>query len=546
MTIEPGAVIEGFRIDGVLGRGSAGVVYEATQLSLGRRVALKLLNGENAGEPVFAERFQRAVRLQAAFHHPHAVPVYDAGESDRGLFIAMQLIAGPTLATLLDDGKLEAERAIRLLGEIAGALDAAHAAGLVHGSVGPQRVLIDAGDRAFLADFALRGSRSASVHDGPVTADQDRRAFADMLFSCLPAWATRSQGSEIPDTADALVAAASGAIRRRGSRRRASFRIGVVGLAVLVAVSVAGAFTATDDLTSASVTQPAPAVDPGAVALGSDLAPGDTRPIGCDGRPPTPNTSACTLVQTTLSGLTLAAPAAGVIRNWAVRGARGVLRLQVIRPLGAGVFARVYTSQFTEVPDEGVHTFPVDLEIARGDLVGVVLLPGASIGIRARGGTTTARWSGPLGVAARPPSVGAGDSFDHEILLRADYVPGGRRTLPPQLTGFAAALAPAGSVLVSRQVELEGGSTVRFELVRLPDRIVVDMFDGSVRVSRLDVPDADAGGSVNEFVQGDFADAPRSGGIIVADVRLTWSNPAQVLPIEHRYALRPTSIVFVD
>src|SRR6266542_3081350 len=101
-----GTTLAGYRIEGVVGQGGMGVVYEATQLSLSRTVALKLLATELSDDDDFRERFRREGLMQAAIDHPHIVPVYEAGESEQGLFLAMRLIRGPNLKRLLAGGEV--------------------------------------------------------------------------------------------------------------------------------------------------------------------------------------------------------------------------------------------------------------------------------------------------------------------------------------------------------------------------------------------------------------------------------------------------------
>ncbi len=148
-------VVAGYRIDGRLGEGGMGTVYRATQLSLERVVALKLLTAELSADPAFRERFRREGLLQAALDHPHIVTVYEAGETDNRLFLAMRMVEGPTLKDLILRRQLDDRRALRLLTQVAEALDAAHAKGLIHRDVKPQNVLVGAGDHAYLADFGL-------------------------------------------------------------------------------------------------------------------------------------------------------------------------------------------------------------------------------------------------------------------------------------------------------------------------------------------------------------------------------------------------------
>jgi hypothetical protein len=148
-------VVAGYRIDGTLGEGGMGTVYRATQLSLEREVALKVLTVELSSDPAFRERFRREGLLQAALDHPHIVTVYEAGETDNRLFLAMRMVEGPTLKELILRRQLDDRRALRLLTQVAEALDAAHAKGLIHRDVKPQNVLVGAGDHAYLADFGL-------------------------------------------------------------------------------------------------------------------------------------------------------------------------------------------------------------------------------------------------------------------------------------------------------------------------------------------------------------------------------------------------------
>ncbi len=132
-----------------------GAVYEATQLSLNRVVALKLLAPNLSDDPGFRARFEREGQVQAALDHDHIVTVYEAGTSEYGLFLAMRMIAGPTLKSLILDGELDPRRTVRLLAQVANALDAAHEAGLIHRDIKPQNILIGKGDHAYLADFGL-------------------------------------------------------------------------------------------------------------------------------------------------------------------------------------------------------------------------------------------------------------------------------------------------------------------------------------------------------------------------------------------------------
>ena len=156
-----GTRVGGYELEDLLGQGGMGVVYRARHLHLDRLAALKLLNPELAGDAAFRERFLRESRTAATLHHPNIVTVYDAGDADGLLYIAMQLVEGSDLAELLDrTGALEPQRAITIAAQIADALDAAHAKGLVHRDVKPANVLID-DRRCYLTDFGLTRSVSS-------------------------------------------------------------------------------------------------------------------------------------------------------------------------------------------------------------------------------------------------------------------------------------------------------------------------------------------------------------------------------------------------
>ena len=150
-----GTVIAGYRIEERVGRGGMGVVYRAEHLNLQRRAAVKIIAPDLAESEGFRERFTREARIAAALQHPNIVTVYDAGEVDGLLYLAMQFIQGEDLAAILrKDGRLRPYRAIDVCRQVASALDAAHAMGLIHRDVKPANVLIE-GRNAFLTDFGL-------------------------------------------------------------------------------------------------------------------------------------------------------------------------------------------------------------------------------------------------------------------------------------------------------------------------------------------------------------------------------------------------------
>jgi serine/threonine protein kinase len=153
--IPHGAEIAGYRIGPQLGRGGMGVVYKAHHIRLDRAAAVKVLTPVLASNDEFRKRFISESQMAATLQHPNVITVYDAGEDDGLLYLAMQFVAGTDLRRLLEmEGPLEPSRALNVLAQVAGALDAAHAHGLVHRDVKPANVLVDV-DRAYLGDFGL-------------------------------------------------------------------------------------------------------------------------------------------------------------------------------------------------------------------------------------------------------------------------------------------------------------------------------------------------------------------------------------------------------
>jgi serine/threonine-protein kinase len=202
--LSTGETLAGYRIEGVAGVGGMGVVYRATQMSLDRPVALKVLASTLVDNETFRERFRREGRHAAALDHPNIIPVYEAGESDGLLFIAMRLVDGPSLADLIAGELVTGSEALRVVAAIASALDAAHEAGLVHRDIKPQNILLTRGGHPYLADFGItKGSDNAALtHSGDfvgslnyvapeqidgsdVTGASDIYSLTAVLFHCL-------------------------------------------------------------------------------------------------------------------------------------------------------------------------------------------------------------------------------------------------------------------------------------------------------------------------------------------------------------------------
>src|SRR4051812_41528311 len=146
----------GCRIEQVAGRGGMGIVYRATQLPLGRTVALKVVAPERAADATFHARFERETRVAAAIDHPNVIPVYEAGDSEGRLYLVMRWVQGGDLQDLIrQSGRLDPARAAEIVAQVAAGLDAAHAAGLVHRDVKPANVLIAGSGHVYLTDFGL-------------------------------------------------------------------------------------------------------------------------------------------------------------------------------------------------------------------------------------------------------------------------------------------------------------------------------------------------------------------------------------------------------
>lgn len=170
--LEPGSRIGEYEVTGVLGRGGMGVVYRARDLSLHREVALKTLRPDRVAEPEYQKRAMREARMASRLSHPNIVRVLDVFEVDGLPAIVMELVEGPSLRSVLDHNKggLPLDRILDLAIDVARALGAAHAAGVLHRDVNPNNILLVPDGRALLADFGL-ARRSPRGDGAPETTD---------------------------------------------------------------------------------------------------------------------------------------------------------------------------------------------------------------------------------------------------------------------------------------------------------------------------------------------------------------------------------------
>ena len=216
--IRIGSEFVGYRIDELIGRGGMGVVYRAYDLRLKRTVALKLMAPELALDQRFRERFAREAELAMSLEHPNVVPIHDAGDIDGRLYLAMRYVEGTDLRALLRaEGALDPARALAICGQVANALDAAHAKGLVHRDVKPSNVLLDASEHVYLADFGLtrrldeQGAPAGEgrsvgtpaylapeqIEGGSIDGRTDVYSLGCLLYECLTGETPFARGSRL-------------------------------------------------------------------------------------------------------------------------------------------------------------------------------------------------------------------------------------------------------------------------------------------------------------------------------------------------------------
>lgn len=153
-----------YSVTAEIGRGGMATVYQATQASMKRTVAIKILPRNLTHDEKFLARFYREVEIAASLQHPHILPVYDFGEYDGMPYIVMSYMNGGTLADLIAKGRMETSEITRIVQEMADALDYAHSKGVIHRDFKPSNVLLDEQARTYLADFGLAKLTESTEH----------------------------------------------------------------------------------------------------------------------------------------------------------------------------------------------------------------------------------------------------------------------------------------------------------------------------------------------------------------------------------------------
>ena len=176
---QPGLAVRGYELRDKIGEGRYGVVYRAYQPTVGREVAIKVIRPELADDPAFIRKFEAEAQLVARLEHPHIVPLYDYWREPGAAYLIMRLMGSGNLRDIIESTALSADRAAKVVQQIAGALHAAHRAGVAHGDIKPENILIDGSGNAFLADFALAlGARDSKREQilGPPYASPEQLA----------------------------------------------------------------------------------------------------------------------------------------------------------------------------------------------------------------------------------------------------------------------------------------------------------------------------------------------------------------------------------
>jgi serine/threonine protein kinase len=152
-----------YRLLSLIGEGGMGNVYKAHDTVIGRDVAIKVLSPELSAQPGYRERFRREAHIAAGLTEPHIIPIHDAGEIEGQLYLVMPVIKGIDVQGLLTrDGPMSPQRAVHVIEQLAAALDAAHAVGLVHRDIKPSNALVTGRDFVYLIDFGIAHDTTAT------------------------------------------------------------------------------------------------------------------------------------------------------------------------------------------------------------------------------------------------------------------------------------------------------------------------------------------------------------------------------------------------
>ncbi len=203
---EPSLIGARYRLDAVLGAGGMGVVHRAEDVKLRRIVALKLLPAENVGDEQSRARFLREARLAASIKHPCVTTVYDVGEDEKNVYLAMELVEGRSLRAVLEQGRLERARALDIATAIAEGVAAAHAVGVIHRDLKPDNVMIAASGAVKILDFGIAKIHTQVATDPALaaTATPDSSATREGMILGTPAYMSPEQakGRAIDDRTD--------------------------------------------------------------------------------------------------------------------------------------------------------------------------------------------------------------------------------------------------------------------------------------------------------------------------------------------------------
>lgn len=225
-SLEPGASVEqsrrsirGYELRDVIGEDAFGVVYRAYQPSVGRELAIKVIQADSANDPVFVARFEREAQRVANLDHPHVLPLHDYWRDPDGAYLIMPLMRGGSLDSSLRKGPWNLEPALRLVDQVGGALGYAHRRGVVHGDLRPGNVLLDEEGNAYLSDFVIAATAGG---DAGTTATIRTDVFAlgaltfELLSGVSPSGSTNPSDLEqvargLPEGVAATVARAMAA-----------------------------------------------------------------------------------------------------------------------------------------------------------------------------------------------------------------------------------------------------------------------------------------------------------------------------------------------